>query len=82
MNKIFAILVLCVACASCFKLKNLCSSDTFTYNGILVNAFYTFQDNFTFGPFSRYLINDTIECDENEFTNKTNIQEVLRARDA
>lgn len=82
MNKIIVVLVLYAASASCVKLANLCSSDIFTYNGLAVNAFYRAQSNITFKPLGHYLIEDSVKCDENEFRNKSNLQEALRLKQA
>ena len=79
MNKLL-LLALCVASVSCVELENLCSSDTFEYKGVLVNAFHRVQSNVTFQLLSHYLINDTVRCDLSEFKNKTNFQEALRLK--
>lgn len=80
MNKILVILLLCAASASCFELENLCSSDTFIYNDLEVNAFYRVQLNFTFKSLGHYLIDDSVKCDENEFRNKTNFLKAMKAK--
>lgn len=88
MNKILVIFVLYVASASCVELENLCSTDTFTYKGaftydrLLVNAFHRVQRQLTFEPLSYYLINDTVQCNQTEFRNKTNFWEALRAKNS
>lgn len=78
MNRILLLAMLCIASASCVELENLCSSDAFEYNGVLVNAFHRLQQNVTFEPLSFYLINDTVKCDFFKFKNKTNFWEALR----
>ena len=72
--------MLCVASSSCVQLENICSSDSFEYNGVLVNAFYKVEWNVTFGSLNDYLINDTIKCNLDEFKNKANLQETLRLK--
>ena len=80
MNKLLVFLVLCIASASCVKLENLCSSDRFDYNGVLVNAFYRERWNVTFLSLNEYLINSSMPCDRSEFVNKTNFFEVLKIK--
>ena len=80
MNRILVLAMLCVASAHCVELENLCSSDTFEYNGVLVNAFHRVQWNVTFESLSHYLINDTVKCDIAEFQNKTEFWETLKAK--
>ena len=80
MNKLLVFLVLCIAWVSCVELENLCSSDTFEYNGVLVNSFYKSSMNITFPGLKRYLINHTIICDRSDFVNTTNYYEILRIR--
>ena len=79
MNK-FLVLVLCIASASCVELENLCSSDSFDYKGIEVNAFHRVRQNVTFEPLSHYLIDLAIMCDPSEFYNKTRYWETLKYR--
>lgn len=84
MKKILVILLFCAASTNCsdgLELKNLCSSDAFTYNGILVNSFFRDYLMLSFGPFRQFLIDNTIGCNENEFSNKTNIQKAYKSRD-
>ena len=80
MNKILLFLVLCVASASCVELENLCSSDSFTYNGVVVNAFFKVPQALRFHSLSNYLIKDTVACDKTEFKNNTNLMEALKAK--
>ena len=80
MNKFLVLAVLCIASASCVELENLCSSDSFDYKGVQVNAFYRVQQNITFESLSHYLIDDTIKCDPSEFKNKTNLLETLKIK--
>lgn len=80
MNKLFIFAALCVASVSCVNLQNLCSSDTFKYNGVLVNAFHVIRQNMTFEPLGHYLINGTIKCDHFEFANKTKFREALKIK--
>lgn len=80
MNRILLLAMLCVASSSCVELENLCSSDSFEYKGVLVNAFHKVQWNVTFGPLNDYLINDTVKCNPAEFENKTNLEETLRLK--
>lgn len=82
MNQILAILVLCAASAGCLELENLCSSDSFKYNDILVNAFHRTRLNLTFQPLSHYLINDTVKCDRGDFKNQTNFLKALKTKHA
>lgn len=72
--------MLCVASTNCVELENLCSSDTFEYAGILVNAFHRVQRNVTFKSLSHYLIKDSVKCDFFEFENKTNFWEALKIK--
>ena len=76
-NQILLLTLLCVASASCVELENICSSDSFEYNGLLVNAFHRVQQNVTFEPLLHYLINGSVKCDFSEFFNKTNYWEAL-----
>lgn len=76
------ILVLCLVCANCVELENICSSDTFTYNDLVVNAFHKVPQNLTFGPLKLYLINETLKCDEEEFKNKANFRVAIKAKNA
>ena len=80
MNRILLLAMLCVASGSCVELKNICSSDSFEYKGVLVNAFHKVQWNLTFGSLNDYLINDTVKCDPAEFKNKTDVEEALRLK--
>ena len=80
MNKLLVFLVLCIASASCVELENLCSSDHFEYNGVLVNSFYKSRLNVTFPSLSYYLINSSITCDRSEFVNKTNFLEAIKIK--
>ena len=80
MNKFLVLAVLCIASASCVELENLCSSDSFDYKGVQVNAFYRVQQNITFGSLRYYLIDDTIKCDPSEFFNKTNPLKALNMK--
>lgn len=80
MNRIWVLAILCVASASGVELENLCSSDAFEYNGVLVNAFHRLQQSVTFESMSHYLINDTVKCDYFEFKNRTNFWEVLKIK--
>ena len=82
MNRIFLFAIFCVASASCLELESICSSDTFEYKGVLVNAFHRIQRNVTFQPLSHYLINDTVKCDYFQFKNKTNFWEALKIKQA
>ena len=78
MNKFLVLAVLCIASASCVELENLCSSDSFDYKGVQVNAFYRVQQNITFESLNHYLIDDTIKCDPSEFIYKTNLEPALK----
>ena len=80
MTKFFVFLMLCIASVSCVELENLCSSDHFEYNGVLVNAFYRNQSSIVFPSLSQYLINSSITCDPSEFVNKTNYDVALRIK--
>ena len=80
MSKLFVFLVLCIASANCVELENLCSTDHFDYDGVLVNAFYKSPMNVTFPGLSHYLINNSVACDRSEFVNKTNFLEVLKIK--
>ena len=80
MNKFLVLAVLCIASASCVKLENLCSSDSFDYNGVEVNAFYRVRQNITFESLSHYLIDHAVTCDSSEFINKTNLFETLKIK--
>ena len=80
MNRFLVLVVLCIASASCVELENLCSSDSFDYNGVEVNAFYRVRQNITFESLSHYLIDHAVTCDQSEFINKTNYWEALKAR--
>ena len=80
MNKILLLAIFCVASANCVELENICSSDTFKYDGLLVNAFHRAQFNVTFESLSHYLIDDTVKCDIAQFKNKTNFWEALKLK--
>ena len=72
--------MLCVASVGCVKLENICSSDSFEYKGLIVNAFYRIQWNVTFESLNHYLIDDAIKCDPTEFKNRTNFREALKTK--
>ena len=78
MNKFLVLAVLCIASASCVELENLCSSDSFHWLGVQVNAFYRVPQNITFESLSHYLIDHAVTCDPSEFKNKTNLFETLK----
>lgn len=80
MEKLLAFLVLCLASVNCVELENICSSDSFHFNGVLVNAFQKIGGQVRFEGLSHYLINDTILCDPSEFRNKSNYWEVLKIK--
>ena len=80
MNKFLVLAVLCIASASCVELENLCSSDSFDYNGVQVNAIHRVRQNITFGSLRYYLIDDTIKCDPSEFFNKNNLLKALNMK--
>ena len=67
MNKVLLLTTLCVAAVSCVELENICSWDSFKFDGVLVNAFYRFQQNVTYQPLSHYLIQDDVRCDPSDF---------------
>ena len=75
------LVVLClVASASC--LESLCSSDTFSYNGVLVNAFYKIRQNVTFERPTHYMIHDSVTCDPSEFKDRSNFLTSLKIKNA
>ena len=80
MNKFLLFAVFCVAAANCVELENLCSSDAFEYEGVLVNAFHRVQWNTTFQSLLHYLINNTVWCDLDQFQNKTNFLEAYKLK--
>ena len=80
MSKLLVFPVLCIASASCVELENLCSSDHFEYDGVLVNAFYKSPMNVTFPGLSHYLINSSVTCDRSEFVNRTNFRTALKIK--
>ena len=80
MNKVLLLAMLCVASASCFELENICSSDTFKFEGLLVNAFYRVRLNMTFGSLNYYLLSDAVKCYYSEFKDKANYWEALELK--
>ena len=80
MSRILLLAMLCVALGSCVELENICPSDSFLYEGILVNAFYKVEWKVTIGSLNDYLIKDIIKCNPTEFKNKTNLEEALRLK--
>lgn len=80
MRPLLLFVMLCVASASCVELENLCSSDTFKHEGVLVNAFHRVQWNVTLEPPSHYLVPGTVKCDFREFKNKTNFWQALKLK--
>ena len=80
MKTTLVLAMLCVALAGCLELENICSSDSFYRDGVFVNSFYRVQFNVTFQPLSFYLINDTVECNPDEFKDKNNFWEALKIK--
>lgn len=77
MKQILLLAVLCFAFASGVELENLCSADTFKFEGLLVNAFHRAEEILMFEPLSHYLISDIDKCDPSEFKNKRNYEEAV-----
>ena len=80
MKTTLVLAMLCVALAGCLELENICSSDSFYHDGLLVNAFYRVQFNVTFQPLSYYLINDTVDCKPTEFNKEINFWQALKIK--
>ena len=84
MRKLFVLAMLCIVSINCVELENICSSDTFVYDGeyddVLVNSFHRVRLNITFRPLSYYLIPDDIKCDLGRFENKSNYYAGLQAK--
>lgn len=79
--KFLVFVVLCIASVNCLELQNLCSSDHFSYNGVVVNAFLKLRHNFTFEPLRHYLIDGSVTCDKSEFDRrKNNYREAIETR--
>ena len=81
MNKFSPIcLLLFLACSSvsCVQLNYICPNGTFTFNGVLVNAFYAVRSNFTYRPIGHYLIDQN--CNRRNFDNSTNYAETNRIK--
>ena len=80
LKKVLILAMLCVALAGAVELENICSDDTFEYEGVLVNALHRVQFNITLQPLRAYLIHDSVKCYYSQFQNKTNYWEVLRMK--
>ena len=80
MKEVLVFAILCVALAAGMKLENICSTDSFKYDGVLVNAFHRITQNVTFRPFSHFLINDTVNCDPTEFKKYDRFWQVLKLK--
>ena len=82
MKKVVVLTILCVAAVGCVELENICSSDSFVFNGVLVNAFHRFQQNVTYYPLIHYLIHDGVRCDLSEFKDQANFWKALELKNA
>lgn len=80
MKRLSLLIVFCVASVSCVELGNICSSDSFNYRDVKVNAFHKLCQNITLEPLSFFLIDHTVTCKQSEFENKTNFWEVLKIK--
>lgn len=78
----FLVLLLCVASASPVELENLCSNETFSYNGVLVNSFQKIRRSLEFKSLSHYLISNIVTCDPAEFKDKRNLWDSIKIKNA
>ena len=80
MEKVLILAMLCIASTGCVELENICSGDSFEYEGVQVNAIHRVRFNVTLQPYRKSLINDSINCDPTEFKNKSNFWEALQSK--
>lgn len=79
-NFLVALVILCVSSASGLHLEPICSSSSFSYEGIQVNAFHRVPQFVYFEPLPYFLIDRSIDCDLDQFRNESNHLIALKAR--
>ena len=82
MKIILVFALLSIASSRCVELEKICSSDSFDFENVEVNAFYRSQSwNVTFQGLNYYLINKTADCNSTEFYDEDNIKIALRIKE-